>query len=125
MYYIKRHKLIRTALIVITLFCLLFLRQFIMFIYPFLIGLIFVAFNLKTTIYQFLFILFLLVVTLSSAIIDGFLNENYLLSIYLILPTFLLLTSKVKDIRVALNGHLFNRVFNYFTIVLAIVNVNF
>ena len=95
-----------------------------MFIYPFLIGLIFVAFNLKTTIYQFLFILFLLVVTLSSAIIDGFLNENYLLSIYLILPTFLLLTSKVKDIRVALNGHLFNRVFNYFTIVLAIVNVS-
>lgn len=124
MYYIKRHKLIGATLIATSLFCLLFLRQFLMFIYPILIGLFFIAFNLKITVHQFLFILLLLAVTFVSALIDGFLNENYVFSLYLILPIFLFLTSKVKDISYSINGSLFKKVFKYFTIILAIVNVS-
>ena len=124
MYHIKRHKLINLLLIITALFCLLFLRQFLMFVYPLLVFLIFVVLKLKVTTKQFLFLSLLFVVTLISSYLDGFFIENYIFSLYLILPTFIFLTSKVTRFFYMEEELLFKKFFNYFTIILAIVNVS-
>jgi len=95
-----------------------------MFIYPFLVFVIFIALKLKVTTKQFLFLILLFVFTIISSFLEGFFIENYIFSLYLILPTFIFLTSKVTPFFYGKNESLFKSFFNYFTIILAIVNIS-
>jgi len=82
------------------------------------------VFKLKLTVNQFIYLIIVAVITIISSAIEGFFIENFLFSLYLLFPLFILITSKSKAYNEFTNQYYFHNFFSKFTILLAIVNVS-
>lgn len=82
------------------------------------------VFKLKLTVNQFIYLIIVAVITIISSAIEGFFVENFLFSLYLLFPLFILITSKSKAYNEFTNQYYFHNFFSKFTILLAIVNVS-
>lgn len=94
------------------------------FICPILVLFFLYVFKLKLTVNQFIYLIIVAVITIISSAIEGFFIENFLFSLYLLFPLFILITSKSKAYNEFTNQYYFHNFFSKFTILLAIVNVS-
>lgn len=95
-----------------------------LFICPILVLFFLYVFKLKLTVNQFIYLIIVAVITIISSAIEGFFVENFLFSLYLLFPLFILITSKSKAYNEFTNQYYFHNFFSKFTILLAIVNVS-
>jgi hypothetical protein len=96
----------------------------LIFICPILVLFFLYVFKLKLTVNQFIYLIIVAVITIISSAIEGFFIENFLFSLYLLFPLFILITSKSKAYNEFTNQYYFHNFFSKFTILLAIVNVS-
>ena len=120
---INKTFLLNAFFYVVSLFCLTFLRKSLLIIYPIFVLSLFYLLNLKFTLRQISFSLIFLSVSAASAIIEGFINLNYFISTFLILPIFLFLTSRYRRSSNVIKTKHFKSFFKKFTYLLIFVNV--
>ena len=122
---VNRSALIRILLITILIFSIFFLRSFLIFIYPIFTLTFIYLFELKFRIEHILYFFLLLLITLISSLLDGFFIENYIFSIYLLIPHLLLITSIVdykKESKTKTDY--FGYFFSYLSKFLVVVNIS-
>ena len=114
----------RAVLLIISFLCLTFFRPLLLFLYPVLVLLLFKGLNLKIDKKIFLHCLGMIVFGLLSMVLEGFFLFNFLLSLYLVLIPFLLITSVPKQSEGSKPKQYFKTFLNYFSIILFVVNIS-
>ncbi len=90
---IKRKQAVAFLAIFIALLCFLFLRNFLLLVYLPLVFVVLFVFRQRISLSDLIFIAVFCLLGLTSALSEGIHWPNYLFSIYLLLPTFLIIRS--------------------------------
>lgn len=111
-------------IIIVSLFCLTFLRPLLILCYPFILWWLIEVYNFKLSKSYLLFFIVLLLLSFISMISEGFFLFNYLMGTYLVLTPIVILSLNVRPRKKKYSDNLFNLFIRVFTVILAIVNVS-
>ena len=120
----NRKQIVDYLQVVIVLLCFLAFRNFLVPLYPFVVLLLFIVLKLKISQSDLFFVLTMTLVAIASSLLEGLYFPKFFFSLYLILPSFLLVVSRTSYLSSLKGSSLFNGFFKKSSILLILVNIS-